>query len=327
VAGEEFSELVDWKRRSLVWLDGFVALVAAICGALTASNWLVVDGKVVRGYDLSAGVGVAAVASVGVVLALVTAFSKRRTVSRWLAVGELVAAAVAIGLTILGLAKPPSGADVWRDRGGGYTALAVAIGWLVLATVQCVLSFRRRVERVITPSPRDLSTVAERIGAATATSSSSAGSTPQGVGAAPISPVAASAPVTDALEKDQQLQSTIASLAASPAGPVLAVQPARRPRPAVDALVVVFWIAAVLSIIGGIVLGVSTSREVNRTNALFGPATTTTHNGSIVFAWVVAGILSAALWAALGVGLRLLAEIADNASGPPDRNARLPAGP
>jgi hypothetical protein len=70
VAGEESSELVDWKRRSLVWLDGFVALVAAICGALTASNWLVVDGKVVRGYDLSAGVGVAAVASVGVVLYL-----------------------------------------------------------------------------------------------------------------------------------------------------------------------------------------------------------------------------------------------------------------
>ena len=176
MAGEEFLELSDSRRRLHVWIDGFAVLVAAICGALTASHWLVVDGKVVAGYNLSAGVGVAIVASVGVVIAVVAAFSNG-SASRWLAC-EVGAAGGAIVLTIVGLAKTPSSTAVWRDRGGGYATLGVAVGWLVVAMVQFALSVRR--ERVATAPRREPSTVAERVTGATTAFSSSAGSASHG---------------------------------------------------------------------------------------------------------------------------------------------------
>jgi hypothetical protein len=92
------------------------------------------------------------------------------------------------------------------------------------------------------------------------------------------------------------------------AKPVMSTRPELRP--AVDMLVVVFWIAAILSVIGGLILGLALSRPTFLTpngDVVHGP-----RDGSVVFAGIVGGILTAALWAAMAAALRLLAEIADS---------------
>jgi drug/metabolite transporter (DMT)-like permease len=72
-----------------------------------------------------------------------------------------------------------------------------------------------------------------------------------------------------------------------------------------------FWIAALLSVIGGIVIGVEAGKQVHETNDLFS-SEETTYDGTSIITGIFIGLLAAALWAGLAVGLRLVAEIADN---------------
>lgn len=317
MAGAEAVELTGSHRRAPLWVDGLVGVAAALCVALTASNWLVVEDHVKHGYNISAGVGFAVVSIVGVVLAAAALATKTRGAWGGVAVLEVILAGAAIALVSVGLAQAPAPPPaVWEDRGGGYAAATVAIVWAVLAVLLLALSFRR--QKTIAPtadrSYRDTSTLSERINTSTGSVSAdhaatSTGSTGMDTPAEHPTPSATTSSATERPTGAYDARGFPQPLSSSTVMPTSSGR--RAPRPAVDTLVALFWIAALLSVIGGIVIGISASEEVKRTNDIFGD-TTTTYDGSIIFAGVVAGIFSAALWAALGVGLRLLAEIADN---------------
>jgi hypothetical protein len=91
----------------------------------------------------------------------------------------------------------------------------------------------------------------------------------------------------------------------------------------VSRLVPVFVIAAILSIIGGIVVGISASdlitpdlklqmQQGGISRSQLENAGIHTRDNGLLVAWIIGGLLTAALWAAAAVVLTLLAEIAHN---------------
>ena len=98
-----------------------------------------------------------------------------------------------------------------------------------------------------------------------------------------------------------------------------------------DSLVVIFYLLAVASLIAGASLAWKLSQET--TEGVFG-LDETTYDGAIVAYWVVAGVVSAALWLLAGTILALLRDISRElrlgrettvAAAPPHAPAR-PAG-
>jgi hypothetical protein len=73
-----------------------------------------------------------------------------------------------------------------------------------------------------------------------------------------------------------------------------------------DTVAVIAVIASVLSVIGGIVLAIVLSKYT--TVDEFSGATTK-HHGGVVMYWLFAGVLTAALWMAVAVVVKLLADI------------------
>jgi hypothetical protein len=76
---------------------------------------------------------------------------------------------------------------------------------------------------------------------------------------------------------------------------------------------VVAIIAAVLSVIGGVITGIAASKYTGIGTDEFGDQVTQTrHHGDVVVFWIAVGVLTAALWMAVAVDLRLIADIGES---------------